>query len=293
MSRVGEAIAFGAASIINAIATGKGAAIGVDLWTRARVQLTDEAGVIKARIVSEPEEKTTLIEKSVSTVLEYFKLEQRYGAQVETESNIPIARGMKSSSVAANALVIATADALERRLNDLTAIKLGVEAAIRAKTTVTGAFDDACASYLGNVVVTDNYERRILRQFRLDEDFAVLFHIPQKKSYTIDSDTKRMKLIAPEVEVAFHEALTGNFWTALTLNGFLYAAVLGYDQKVAIDALEAGAIASGITGKGPATAAVVTYDNVEKVVEAWGHYEGDVLRAKINREKAHATREER
>jgi len=292
LSGFGEAIAFGAASIINAIATGKGAALGVDLWTKARVRLTDEAGVIKARIVSEPEEKTTLIEKSVLIVLEYFKLEQRYGAEAETESNIPIARGLKSSSVAANALVLAAADALGRRLNDLTAIKLGVDAAVRAKTTVTGAFDDACASYLGNVVVTDNYERRILRQFRVDEDFTVLFHVPLKKSYTVNSDTKMMKLIAPAVEVAFHEALSGNFWTALTLNGFLYAAVLGYDQRITIDALEAGAIASGLTGKGPATAAVVTNENMEKVVESWSRYEGEILRAKINREKAHAVRKE-
>jgi len=292
LSGFGEAIAFGAASIINAIATGKGAALGVDLWTKARVRLTDEAGVIKARIVSEPEEKTTLIEKSVLIVLEYFKLEQRYGAEAETESNIPIARGLKSSSVAANALVLAAADALGRRLNDLTAIKLGVDAAVRAKTTVTGAFDDACASYLGNIVVTDNYERRILRQFRVDEDFTVLFHVPPKKSYTVNSDTKMMKLIAPAVEVAFHEAFSGNFWTALTLNGFLYAAVLGYDQRIAIDALEAGAIASGLTGKGPATAAVVANENMEKVVESWSCYEGDILRAKINLEKAHAVRKE-
>ncbi len=39
-----EAISHGAATIINAIATGKGAAVGVDLWTKAAVALTDEAG---------------------------------------------------------------------------------------------------------------------------------------------------------------------------------------------------------------------------------------------------------
>ena len=37
----GQAVAHGAVSILNAFATGKGAAIGVGLWTRARVTLQD------------------------------------------------------------------------------------------------------------------------------------------------------------------------------------------------------------------------------------------------------------
>lgn len=32
---------------------------------------------------------------------------------------------------------------------------------------MTGAFDDASASYFGNLVVTDNLKRRILRRFRV------------------------------------------------------------------------------------------------------------------------------
>ena len=42
------AIAHGAATIVNAIALGKGAAFGVDLWTKAEVKLTDEPGVIQS-----------------------------------------------------------------------------------------------------------------------------------------------------------------------------------------------------------------------------------------------------
>ena len=38
----GTAIAHGAITVINAIATGKGAALGVDLWTKAYVRLTKE-----------------------------------------------------------------------------------------------------------------------------------------------------------------------------------------------------------------------------------------------------------
>jgi shikimate kinase len=70
------AIAHGAATIVNAIALGKGAAFGVDLWTKAEVKLIDEPNVIKAEIASDPKESTLLIEKTVSRVLQRFSLEK-------------------------------------------------------------------------------------------------------------------------------------------------------------------------------------------------------------------------
>jgi len=288
----GEAIAHGAATIINAIAIGKGAALGVDLWTKARVQLTKDIGIIRGRIISEPSEDTTLIRESVLGVLQYFQNDKEFGVNVETESNIPIARGLKSSSVAANALVLATVAALGKRLSDLTAIGLGVDAAIRAKTTITGAFDDACTSFFGNIVITDNLKRRILRKFIVRDDLSVLLHVPNQKSYTYTSNVDKMKLVAPQVEVAFHEALSGNYWTALTLNGILYSCALGYESKIVIDALEAGALASGLSGKGPATVAIVPEDEADRVVDSWRMYGGRIIRANVNRERARITRKE-
>ncbi len=266
--------------------------MGVDLWTKTRVELTDEAGVIKGRILSEPEEKINLIRATVAMVLKHFNFERKYGAKVETESNIPIAKGMKSSSVAANALVLAIKAALGKEIDDHETLILAIDSAISSKTTITGAFDDACASYFGNIVVTDNYERKILKQYEVEEDFTVLFHVPDQKSYTISSDIESMRLIAPQVEVAFKEALLGNYWTALTLNGILYSTALGYDQKVAIKALKTGAVAAGLTGKGPATAAITSEDNVGNIVDGWREFNGDIITTKVNRLKAHITRQE-
>lgn len=292
MAGFGEAIAHGAATIINAISIGRGAALGIDLWTKARVQLTNEPNVIKGRIISEPSEDTALMRESVLSVLEYFQSNEEFGAEVETESNIPIAKGLKSSSVAANALALATIAALGRRANDLTVISLGVDAAVRAKTTITGAFDDACASFFGNIIVTNNLRRRILRRFKVKEGLLVLIHVPDKKSYTYSSDVNRMKLIAPQIEVALRETLTGNYWIALTMNGILYSVALGYDPKISVDALAAGAIASGLSGKGPATVAIVPENIADRVVDAWHQYGGRIIRAKVNQEKARILRRE-
>jgi shikimate kinase len=221
----------------------------------------------------------------VKTVLRRFGLLDTYGAYVETDSNIPIARGLKSSSTAANALTLACLSALGEECEDLEVVKLGVEAAMEAKVTITGAFDDACASYFGDIVVTDNLERRILRRF-IPEDLSVLLYVPSEKSYTVKADLQRMRLLAREVDVAFKEALSGNYWTAMTLNGLIYASALGYDPSIALDALAKGAIAAGLSGKGPSFAAVVPRDSMDNVKEAWKSLPGKLIETSINHEKA-------
>ncbi|MCW4018745.1 MAG: shikimate kinase [Candidatus Bathyarchaeota archaeon] len=281
-----EAVAHGAATIINAIATGEGAAFGVDLWTKAEVELTNEPKIIQAHIVSDPSESTLLIERTVARVLEHFKADKQFGAKVKTNSNIPVARGLKSSSVAANAVALATVAALDKSLDDLAVVNLGVDAAFDAKVTVTGAFDDACASFFGGVVVTDNLKRQLIKRSTLPEELVVLFHVPSKKAYTGNSDVAKLRMVKPLVAVAYKEALNGNFWTALSLNGLIYSSALGFDCSVTLDALNAGAVAAGLCGKGPAVTAVVSEDKADQVMVTLQRHEGEVIKAKLNHEKA-------
>ena len=280
------AIVHGAATIVNAIALGKGATFGVDLWTKAEVKLTDEPGVIITEIASDPTESTLLIEKTAARVLQLFNLEKSFGVKVKTTSNIPIAKGLKSSSSAANAAVLATTTALGKKLSDLEIINIGVEAAFDAKVTVTGAFDDACASYFGGIVITDNLKRELIKQIPLNEDLKVLFHVPPQKAYTIDSNINRLKSVKPLVEIAFEKALEGKVWEALTLNGLIYSSASNFNTAIAIDALAAGAVASGLCGKGPAVTAVVPKDKVDSVKAALQKYEGEILLTQLNCKKA-------
>ena len=286
MTGKATAIAHGAATIVNAMAFGKGAAFGVDLWTKAEVKLTDEPHVIKAEITSDPKENTALMEKTVMRVLQRFSLDNSFGAKVKTWSNIPIAKGLKSSSAAANAVALAATAALDKTLDDLELVNLGVDAAFDAKVTVTGAFDDACASYFGGIVITDNLSREIVKQLPLAEDLTVLFHVPPEKAYTADSNVRRLQTVKPLVEVAYKEALEGKVWEALTLNGLIYSSASGYNTSIAIDALAAGAVAAGLCGKGPAVTAVTSKDKIDSVKAALQKYDGKVLEARLNREKA-------
>ena len=230
-----EAIAHGAATLVNAIALGKGAAFGVDLWTKAEVTLTDDTKAIRAEITSDPSESTILIEKTVSRVLKRFGVENQYGAKIKTTSNIPVAKGLKSSSAAANAVVLSTLACLGEELDDLSIVNLGVDAAFDAKVTITGAFDDACASYFGGIVVTDNDLRMVVKRLELSEELMgliVLFHVPPAKSYTANSNVRRLKSVASLVNVAYDEVLRENLWTALSLNGLIYSSYIFLCQSI-------------------------------------------------------------
>jgi shikimate kinase len=284
----GEALALshGAATIVNAIATGKGVAFGVDLYTKAQVKLTSEPQVFESEITSDQNENPVLIQKTVAAVLKRFGLEKEFGAKVKTWSNIPIARGLKSSSTAANAVALATLGALDEQLEDLEVVKLGVSAAFEAKVTVTGAFDDACASYFGGLVVTDNLNCKLVKQEPLSDDFVILFQVPPKKAYTVNTDTSKLAALKPQIEAAYNMTQKGLHWEALTLNGLCYSAALGFNAKIAVDALAAGARAAGLCGKGPTTTAVVSKDKIEQVRAAWQAYEGEILQASLNHEKA-------
>jgi shikimate kinase len=72
----------------------------------------------------------------------------------------------------------------------------------------------------------------------------------------------------------------------LTLNGLIYSSASGYDTSIAIDALAAGAVAAGLCGKGPAVTAVAPKDKVGSVKAALQKYDGEILQAHLNREKA-------
>lgn len=301
------AVSHGAATIINAIATGKGAGFGIDLETKATVKLND-SGKFTGKIKEAPVENTKLIELCAKKVLEYFGLD--YGAEIITESNIPIARGLKSSSTAANAVVLATAGAIARgkhgRIKKIRVVKgvleqqifinnqlivpdllvnLGVEAAIEAKVTITGAYDDASASFLGGFVVTDNVNRKILRSGDF-ENLNVLIFVPEEKTYTHEVNVERMKLLSREVNIAWDEALKGNLYTAMTLNGVIYSATTGNSPEIALSALNAGAVGAGLSGTGPAVAAVARDNNIDKIQSAWEQFGGGVITAKVNNEIA-------
>jgi shikimate kinase len=263
----GKGISHGAATIVNAIATGRGIAFGIDLKTRAWVELVPQ-GEIEVSIEGHPDEDTALITTCVRGVLSKYAPDKRYGAVVRTRSEIPISKGLKSSSAAANATVMATLDALSVECEALDAIRIGARAAIEAGVSVTGAFDDACASYLGGIVFTENLSQTLIVRDIMPEHLKCLLHIPDFQIRKRALPLERMKALGGIVDLAFKQAVNGDYFGAMIMNGLCYSAALKLDMDVAILALQNGALAAGLSGTGPATAILVEEDKVEGFTSA-------------------------
>lgn len=287
MRMIGEAVASGAVSVVSALATGKGAAIGVGLTAKAHVELRPGTTRI-TRIGMRGEVRDfRLVVACVKRVLNYFK-KNRFGALVRVQSNIPIARGLKSSSAVSNAVVLATANALGQSLNPLRAVSLGVDAAWQAGVTKTGAFDDAVASMLGGVAVTDNRKRQLIRRYGVPnaDRLGVLILVPPWKRFTGAIQVNRSSFAREMSKIAFEEAERGRWLTALTLNGIVQCAVYSMDLTPAIDAIRAGAMAAGLSGKGPATAAVSPKANLKRIRAAWKPFAGKIVETRITNQAA-------
>ena len=274
--------ASGAGTIINAIATYKGSAFGIDLWTYAEVELGDDFRGIGGEIEEEAERDTRLIERCVELVLRKFDLPLR--GYVKTKSEVPMGSGLKSSSAAANAAVVATLDALgeEAKIGALDAIRIGVKAALDVGVSITGAFDDACASLLGGIVITDNKKMELVK--RVEKESEVLILVPRRQAFTADTDVKRSRLIAPWVNLAYELALTDKFEDAMTLNGFLYCSALNFDPEPMLKALECGVKGVSLSGTGPSFVALVNEESERRLREAWSELEGDwmLIKRRIN-----------
>ena len=272
----------GSATVINAISTGCGSAFGIKLHVTAEASLKSSKRIFKA----DRNVDTTLMEICVDKVLEKFNL--KTGIYIKTSSTLPVASGLSSSSATSNAVVLATYQVLVNNglispdsLNDSDILNLAIDASLEAGVTITGAFDDASASFFGGLTITHNPRREIFHQGPLEEQ-NILIYMPNRMSPTAQSDVGRMKLLAPWVKLAFQEALKGNIYDALTLNGMLYSAALGFDAGIALDALNSGALAAGLSGTGPSFVAIVPEGNISSVQEAWSSYPGRVILTQVD-----------
>jgi shikimate kinase len=271
----GRAVALGAGTVLNALSTGVGSAFAIDVETTATVDL-DDSGTVTGRIAEDDDADTRLIERCVELAIETYGGDVS-GGTVRTESDVPMAAGLKSSSAAANATVLATADALGADPEPLVACRLGVRAARDVGVTVTGAFDDASASMLGGVTVTDNAEDELLAHDTVEWD--VLVWTPPERAYSADADVDRCGNVAPMADLVADLALDGRYAEAMTVNGLAFSAALGFSADPAVEAMPHVEGVS-LSGTGPSVVAVAEpgSDGVDRVQAEWNERDGRTWR---------------
>ena len=109
--------------------------------------------------------------------------------------------------------------------------------------------------------------------------------IPREKAFTAETNVRRARIVAPWVALAFEAAMRGEFETAMTLNGFLYTAALGFSAEPMLVALECSVKGVSLSGTGPSYVALVESEEQAREVEsAWNAlgWDAEVRKCKIN-----------
>ncbi len=271
-----SAVARSAVTVVNAMATGKGAAIGINLRAVAHAEIVDEGILANIHVRGREYGDTKLIEEIVK--LMRMRTGQDFGVKLWIHSDIPPAKGLKSSSAVANAVIFELANKLGLQISEEELVKLGVEAAKRAGVTLTGAYDDACASHFGGLVFTDNRRMEILKKTDIP-GLPVLLLVPEREVHTSSFRSVDFSSIKMHIDAIFDRALRGEWEEAAFLNGQIYSDFFGYDKRLLLQARNEGAVA-GLCGKGPAMFAIA--EDIEPVKELWSGM-GELIETEVFR----------
>ncbi len=242
----GRARAWGAVSILNATATGIGCSLAVQAGAEATWDWLEPGA---------PFTLTTGGDERVARAVAHGR-----PARASCVCAFPPARGLKTSSASAAALGRAARRAQGEDLAGLELVRDGVAACRHAGITLTGAFDDQAAVVLGGCHLTDNKADAIVAPLAVPA-WHVAVWVPEQ---TIDKRLLRgadWSSLATAAREAESLALHGRVPEAMTANGILFtrayrALGLPVDAMPAQVAIEQGALGAGLSGTGPAVAAL-------------------------------------
>jgi shikimate kinase len=280
MRGVGEATA--AITVVNALPTGIGAALGIALRARAEVEIRTGGTPPPPPAVEPSSARTPLVEASLRDALAQFHPGTAPTARLALSSEIPPAVGLKSSSAVQSAIVLAVAHSAGSSITPLDVARSAARVARTIGASATGAFDDALAGLVSGVVLTDNGRDVLIRHDRLGPDLEAALWIPpgaHPPSPTVrDRFAELASLATPSVDAA----LGGDWASAMELNSELVEQVMGYRYAELRSAVRRrGAVASGVSGLGPAFAVVAPSERLPQVVAELPASSGRVLRARV------------
>ena len=268
----------GAISIVNALATCSGSALGISLRVTAEADFRAGEGIrsqtangkLIRNIVYNTIPKEVLAENSV---------------YISVDSEIPIGFGLKSSSAVSDAVALACSKLVNEEIEDHVVLDRAVLASLDARVTLTGAYDDSSACYFGGFVVTNNRTHEIIHHQKAPDNLFAIIFLPK---VTRRGNISKISTMSGLFGEAFKLATAGEYWKAMNLNGMLLSTSLSAEYEPVIKAIKKGALAASISGNGPAIAAVSHEESIEDIKEAFANLNGSVIVSKINNEKATA-----
>lgn len=290
----GQGRAYGAISIVNGIASGRGVTASIGLKTDATVELAVGSGGWTTTINGKPLRSRLAVEV-VRRVLRSKERERKeWMGKIETRSDIPIGVGLKSSSSSSVAIALATLAALgDDEYDPNRVLNFSVEASLSAGVSITGALDDAASCLRGGINHADNLKRMLIRSEAIHDPLNVVIKVPRGRSRRGSAKLDFVRRFSRLADLAFDMSIEGDPWGAMVLNGMVYSCALHFDTSPAMKALGLGAMGSGLSGTGPSVSAVFGREAaaaIELLRKDWGRDGSRVIVTESNNEHGRMVR---
>jgi shikimate kinase len=264
-----------AITVVNALPTGVGCAVGVGLFATADVHVRPTRKLHRPSLDIPPEARTPVVEEALRAGLARFFPSTPSDASLVLRSDIPAARGLKSSSAVACAVLDAVAHAAGASVPSIEIARISAEVSRQTGVSATGALDDALAGLTSGFVLTDNVRGILLKEGPVDPDWEAALFIPPTPHRPSPEWSAAFRARAAEGAAAVEAAREGDWWTAMERNTELVESVMGYRyDEVRARLRAAGALAAGVSGLGPTLAAVAPADRVDAILELFPAAEG-------------------
>ena len=275
-----EATVNGAISLVNAIATGNGATLGIDTFVKTRLEVKEGTGIYITA------DNKTISSKLINKVIENSvpkRQLQNTKLELDFKSNIPTGYGLKSSSAISTAVTMACSKAFKRKFTDKEILGIGVKSSLQTKVSITGAFDDACGCYYGGFNVTNNYKRNLVLRCPAPTNLQAIIFLPKSRKR---GNLKKLKNFRPAFEKAWELARNGDYWNASILNGIATSSILNSNPELIFKLIEKGAIGATISGNGPSIMAITKKGHNSNIKKEFSSLEGNIIISNINNKKA-------
>ena len=277
---IARATVHGAISIVNAIATGKGAALGISKKINAEMETSHGSGIVIE--VENKSMSSRLINKVIEKIVSKNEM-AKTKLKISLDAEIPTGYGLKSSSAISTAVAMVCAKLFKPKMSDFEILNAGVKASIETKVSLTGAYDDACACYYGGFVVTDNRNKKIIHSEKCLNRVSAVIFIPKSRKR---GNINKLKASSDVFDKAWNLAKKSDYWNAMILNGLTTSTILSSEPKIIPKLLENGALGASVSGNGPSIAAIVKNNAVSKIKNVFSSLDGKITVAEINNKKA-------
>ena len=277
---VARATIHSAISIVNAIATGKGAALGISKKINVEMETSHGNGIVIE--VENKSMSSRLINKVIEKIVSKNEL-SKTKLKISLDSEVPTGYGLKSSSAISTAVAMVCAKLFKPGMSDFEILNVGVSASIETKVSLTGAYDDACACYYGGFVITDNYNRKIIHSEKCLNRVSAVIFVPKSRKR---GNIRKLKASSDIFEQAWNLAKKSDYWGAMNLNGLATSNILSSEPKIISELIENGALGASVSGNGPSIAAIVQNDTIPKIKNVFSSLEGKTTVSQINNKKA-------